>query len=290
MRGATKSQSVWNSLRDTIKQLTFAKIKDVAGAGGIPLETLSHLQQRSLPERGASKGELLDAIGVLLREFDEQNRLYCISKFVSASVRRSSSARDDILMRIERLGFVLTDDNQVVPCIAGEADRPVHIEKKPSIATPISSPKSTFLPAEVFISYSHADKEFLMDFLDHLKPLVRNEQLSVWSDETIVPGSHWFTDVQEAIRRARVAVFLVTKNFLASDFIHEHEFSPCVELERRGKLRIIWVPVRACAYQETPLANLQAAVDPKKPLAMMKAERDEAWVTICQVIKRALSS
>src|SRR4051794_38608747 len=38
---------------------------------------------------------------------------------------------------------------------------------------------------KVFVSYSHKDKRFLDDFLDHLKPYVRSEAVSPWSDEQI---------------------------------------------------------------------------------------------------------
>jgi hypothetical protein len=83
---------------------------------------------------------------------------------------------------------------------------------------------------------------------------------------------------------------LVTPSFLASDFIHEHELGPLLKEAEQGGVRILWIPVRACSYKETPLKNYQAVSDPDKPLAQMKAERDRAWVKVCEEIKNALSS
>ena len=54
-----------------------------------------------------------------------------------------------------------------------------------------------------------------------------------------------------------------------------------------GGVKILWVLVRACAYKETPLKHCQAAIPPDKPLAEMKAERDRAWVRVCEAAKEA---
>jgi hypothetical protein len=82
---------------------------------------------------------------------------------------------------------------------------------------------------------------------------------------------------------------LVTPDFLASDFIHEHELGPLLKEAEQGGVRILWVPVRPCLYQASPLTNYQAIGDPGKCLAnMRKSKRDRAWVEVCEVIKSAL--
>ena len=143
---------------------------------------------------------------------------------------------------------------------------------------------------QVFISYSHKDKRWLDDLRIHLKPHVRNGSITAWSDKQIVTGSKWFSEIKVALAATKVAVLLVTPHFLASDFIHEHELTPLLKGAKKGDVRIIWVPVRACSYKETTLKDYQAAIDPDKPLANMKAERDKAWVRICEEIKRAAVS
>lgn len=52
-------------------------------------------------------------------------------------------------------------------------------------------------------------------------------------------------------------------------------------------MKILWIMVRACFYQETALKDFQAVLPPEKPIAEMKAERDTAWVQICKQIKEA---
>ncbi|MEI7730999.1 MAG: toll/interleukin-1 receptor domain-containing protein [Verrucomicrobiota bacterium] len=141
----------------------------------------------------------------------------------------------------------------------------------------------------VFISYSHKDTKFLDQLLIHLKPLERAGKLTKWSDKQIASGSDWFAEIQESIAYTKVAVLLVSPNFLASDFIHEHEFGPLLLQAEKGGVRILWIPIRASAYEETALKDYQALSSPEQPLAQMKAERDVAWVRICKEIKKAIN-
>jgi hypothetical protein len=90
---------------------------------------------------------------------------------------------------------------------------------------------------------------------------------------------------------SKVAVLLVRPDFLASKFIHEHELGPLLKAAELGGGEILWVPVRASAYKKTALADYQAVLDPAQPLAnMTPAERDQAWVKICEQIEKVMSA
>jgi hypothetical protein len=142
----------------------------------------------------------------------------------------------------------------------------------------------------VFISYSHKDKKFLDDFLAHLKPLERSGRVSSWSDKQIAPNSKWFDEIKAALARTSAAVMLVSSDFLASDFIHENELGPLLKEAEVGGVKILWVLIRDCLYQETPLAHYQAVLPPAQPVAKMRApERDTAWRKVCEAIKRTSS-
>jgi hypothetical protein len=141
---------------------------------------------------------------------------------------------------------------------------------------------------KVFISYSHRDTKFLDELLIHLKPLERTGLVEKWSDKEILPGSQWFDEIKSALARTRVALMLVTPAFLASDFIHQFELGPLLKEAEQDGVKILWVPVRMCSFKETPLKNYQSVLPPDRPIAEMKAERDRAWVTVCDRIRQAL--
>ncbi|MDP1589420.1 MAG: hypothetical protein Q8M07_16835, partial [Prosthecobacter sp.] len=60
-------RSLWRTLRPSIKEAcTFSEIKDIVASAAMPVEQLSHLQQKSLPEKSSSKSELMDAVDILV--------------------------------------------------------------------------------------------------------------------------------------------------------------------------------------------------------------------------------
>jgi len=143
---------------------------------------------------------------------------------------------------------------------------------------------------QVFISYSHEDTKWREDLEKNLKPYLRDGSITSWSDEEIKPGSQWFAEIKSALTNTKVAVLLVTPDFLASDFIHEHELGPLLKEAERGGVTILWVLIYDSAYKETELKNYQAVLDPGKPLGgMTKTKRGQAWVKICEEIKSALA-
>lgn len=143
----------------------------------------------------------------------------------------------------------------------------------------------------VFISYSHRDKRWRDELEVYLKPYLRAGSISSWSDEDIKPGSKWFEEIRSARSFTDVAVLLVTQNFLASDFIHEHELGPLLKEAERGGVQILWVLVCTCAYKKTPLKDYQAVFSLAKPLAdMTPAERGRAWLKVCEEIEKAVKS
>ncbi|MBW4593800.1 MAG: leucine-rich repeat domain-containing protein [Brasilonema angustatum HA4187-MV1] len=143
---------------------------------------------------------------------------------------------------------------------------------------------------QVFISYSHEDQQSLTELQKHLKPMIRNQKLAVWDDTKIKAGAEWRQEIEEAIAAAKVAVLMVSPDFLASDFIAENELPPLLNTAQAKGLTIIWIPLRFSSYKETAIEKYQAAHDPKNPLSRLsEAEQDGAWVDICSKIKEAAS-
>jgi hypothetical protein len=128
----------------------------------------------------------------------------------------------------------------------------------------------------------------LKEFLTHLRPMERSSLVTKWSDKEINPGSDWFLDIKQAIESTQTAVFLVSPDFLASDFICEHELKPILELSKSQVVRVLWFTVRACDYESSPLKGFQAVIDPRKPLPERRQRRDRVWVDICAAIRKEL--
>jgi hypothetical protein len=141
---------------------------------------------------------------------------------------------------------------------------------------------------QIFISYSHKDRKWVDRLLIVLRPSITSKNLSVWDDSKISTGEVWRDEIKKAISRARVAVLMVSPDFLASDFIAEHELLPLLDAARKEGLSVLWVAVRDSLYRQSALAGYQAANDPSKPLASLKGGvRDRELVQICDKITSA---
>jgi hypothetical protein len=141
-----------------------------------------------------------------------------------------------------------------------------------------------------FISYSHEDSKWLKKLETMLAPL-RKQGLKIWSDDNIKPGGLWKEDITAALADAKVAVLLVSPNFLASSFIHNMELPPLLNAAKAEGLTILWIPIEECFYEKTVIGDYQAAFNPKQPLASLSGARvNEALKEICTVIESAMDS
>src|SRR6266496_1220544 len=123
---------------------------------------------------------------------------------------------------------------------------------------------------DVFISYSHEDAKYLKRLKTHLAFYERNGLLSVWEDTKLAPGSDWRTEIEEAIKKTRIAILLVSADFLASKFIAENELAPLLAAAKTEDTIIIPVILSACAFQATELAQFQAQNKPSNPIDSMR--------------------
>jgi hypothetical protein len=106
-------RKIWRALRSIIKEgCTFAEIKDLVASAALAVEELSHLQQRSLPAKGASKSQLLDAVDDLIVK--EPNPTQAIQTLVAALLQQKRHLHDKIAECVRRFGWTV-EDGQLRP-------------------------------------------------------------------------------------------------------------------------------------------------------------------------------
>jgi len=90
---------------------------------------------------------------------------------------------------------------------------------------------------QVFVSYSHNDKKFLKDIKRHFKPFL--DKIKFWDDSEISPGADWKLEIKKAISTTKVAILLVTTDFLGSEFIGTDEIPPLLEAAKNDGASIL---------------------------------------------------
>ena len=144
---------------------------------------------------------------------------------------------------------------------------------------------------QLFISYSHVDREWVERLQKMIKPLVRSEALRLWDDSKIPPGAKWKAEIEKALASAKVALLLVSDDFLASEFVINKELPPLLRAAEHEGLCILWVCLGPCFYEATPIHDYQAVLPPDEPLeALSPVQQKAALKSIAEAIRDALSS
>ena len=144
---------------------------------------------------------------------------------------------------------------------------------------------------QLFISYSHVDRGWVERLQTMIRPLVRSEALRLWDDSQIPAGAKWKVEIEKALASAKVALLLVSDDFLASEFVTNNELPPLLRAAEEEGLCILWVCLGPCFYEATPIHEYQAVLPPGEPLeALSPVQQKAALKTIAVAIRAALSS
>ena len=128
--------------------------------------------------------------------------------------------------------------------------------------------------AHVFISYSRENVEMRERLEVHLRPLERLGKIESWSDHRIHPGMRWRDEIKNALRFARIAVLLVSADFIASDFITEYELPELLKSAEAGGLEVLAVLLSPCILGRISQFELMND-DPLS--SMTDVEREAVW-------------
>jgi hypothetical protein len=187
------------------------------------------------------------------------------------------SAPVHIIMEIEELIGDIEKLNSNTP-----------LDKISSHKNLINSNEKSSKRNQIFISYSHKDSRWLQRLQIHLKPLERLGNISRWDDTSIEAGKKWRDEIKKAINVARVAVLLVSADFLASDFIANNELPPLLSAAENEGAVILSVIVSPCRFSHTEaISQFQAVNSPSQPLNLITKGRQEAiFVKVTEAIEK----
>jgi SAM-dependent methyltransferase len=191
-----------------------------------------------------------------------------------SSIHRDT--RDDVLRYLQTAGFeiVSTVDSAYAGSVMIVHARKPLPRKVPDPNRPATDVlRKRAVRDQIFISYCHRDREWQRRLQTFLTPAFRSGRLKLWDDTNIQMGSEWRAEIQAAIDRARVAILLVSPEFLNSKFIVESEFPEILKAAREHGLRIVWTLLSRAPYRMVGLGQvldeIQCAHPVDTPLDML---------------------
>ena len=145
----------------------------------------------------------------------------------------------------------------------------------------MTNPLADKIYVEIFCSYSHREKDKVLkeEFDAAMRPYTRKKLFQVWNDDLIGAGDDWGLHIDQHLMSADIIVFLVSPDFLNSDFCCEKELPAAFERRIRNQAVLVPILVRECAWKETDLAQLQALPNDAKPVTKWD-DRDSAWKNV----------
>jgi hypothetical protein len=284
----------------SLTQLSLAnnQISDIS-----PLKDIKSLTQLSLARNKISDISPLKELKSLTKLFLHNNQLIDISPLRDLKKLDELDLRNNL---IENLPTWITDFNLKIQwaLISAEGyitfydksfkNPPLEIIKqgKEAIQNYFDQPPEKINRDQVFVSYSHKDQEWLTRVQTHLKVLKNlGIEMNLWDDTQIKPGMNWKEEIRKALSAAKVAILLVSADFLASDFVSSDELPPLLKAAENDGATILPLILKPCLYKMHPkLGDIQAVNDPIKPLSKLaEYEQDEIFVTLVERVAELIN-
>lgn len=101
---------------------------------------------------------------------------------------------------------------------------------------------------KVCISYSSKDADYCAEFVKILKGLENAKKIESWTDNKLVVGQEWNKTIQKEFGSSDIFIFLVSPDFLSSDYIHRFETVIAAKREEQGAV-IIPIFLKPCNFE-----------------------------------------
>ncbi len=141
-------------------------------------------------------------------------------------------------------------------------------------------------PLALFICYSHANENTVKHLIPSLKVLARRRHIAPWQDTDLVPGEDWDETIQERLSNARIILFLVSRDFLASHYISEKERPLAMRMCKERRAAVVPILLSPCSWQKEDFSVFENLPSKGKYVSSL-TPREKAWALIEDGITKA---
>jgi hypothetical protein len=144
---------------------------------------------------------------------------------------------------------------------------------------------------KIFYSYSHKDEELRDMFEVHMSGLKRAGYIEQWHDRKILPGSYWDRDINSNIEAADLILFLVSSDFLSSDYCYNVEVIKAINRHNLQECVVIPIILRHCDWEGAPFEHIQGLPKDMHPITSKYWHNiDEAFTYIAKELRKIIKN
>ncbi|MBK8444699.1 MAG: leucine-rich repeat protein [Sphingobacteriales bacterium] len=139
----------------------------------------------------------------------------------------------------------------------------------------------------IFISYSKMDLPLILEFQDHLSALKRDNLVESWFCTELLAGGKWNNDIQEHFSKADMVCFMVSPNFMRTDYIYDYEIKRAFERQNEDpNFKIVPIILDFCRWktQAYNLSDFTALPYTAKPICDFE-NRNLAWYIVIECLR-----
>ena len=152
------------------------------------------------------------------------------------------------------------------------------------------------MPVTLFYSYAHEDEVLRDELQGHLMILERRGVIRSWHDRAIVAGGDWSHEIDRHLRSADLVLLLISKDFIASDYIFGKELDVAMQRQRSGEAVVVPILLRDVDLQPEDadrlpfvgLLDTQGLPRDLKPVTSW-SNRDEAWTHVARGLRATVN-
>jgi hypothetical protein len=140
---------------------------------------------------------------------------------------------------------------------------------------------------EIFCCYARRDQSHLLELKVHLAPLERAGLITLWADIDIDAGIEWEKEIHRHLNTAHIILFLISPDFMASEYCYGVEMRQAIERHKRGNMHVIPIILRPTYWYEAPFGKLQVLPTFAKPIISNEWRYpDEAFLDVVTEIRK----
>ncbi|MEM8526515.1 MAG: SUMF1/EgtB/PvdO family nonheme iron enzyme [Bacteroidota bacterium] len=120
----------------------------------------------------------------------------------------------------------------------------------------------------IFIAYARANQQYQKVLYRQLRVLEKSKVVNrIWYDGEIIAGQQWDAEIKKNLAASQIIFFLISAEFMASDYIMEEEYPKSLQRQADGKATIVPIIVDHCYWEVIPDIHQLQIPNPNEPLS-----------------------